>query len=436
MTFKKKYQDIQDDDQVNRWYLNNRARSPISADIWRRNLGLYCRLNRTTPSDILRQAGDGSLKKNFQDFVVRMISEGKRGAYVGKFKQVIRSWLMFNDIDYRIKINIPNENLNETTIDERVPTREELSKVIRKATTRGRVSISLMSFSGLRLESLGNYEGDDGLILADLEDLDIDKLSFSHIPAKINVRNNLSKARFRYFTFLNEEGCRSVIDYLEERRKSGESLNNNSPLLLPDATNPSTRRKFMRTLLVSREIRIAIRSAGLVMRPYVLRAYFATALDIAESKGLISHPWRQFIMGHKGDIESVYSTNKRPSPERIEEMRSAYLKASPFFSTEEKGIPEEDLTKKLREFALMMFETQLGVKLDDKDKERLYGLPIEEFQEELRKLSSKKRIDIINNGNHQKVISLSEVESFIEKGWDFVSPLPGDKAVIKLPDKL
>lgn len=436
MSFTRKYRNLENSEQVKRWYLNIRMRSPISADIWRRNLGLYCHLNGITPDDILEQARDGTLKNNFQDFVIKMISDGKKGAYVGKFRQVIRSWLVFNDIDYKIKINIPNENVNENTLNERVPTKDELSKILRMATPRGRVSIALLAFSGLRPESLGNYEGTDGLLLGDIEDLNIENVSFTHIPAKVNVRNGLSKARFRYFTFLGQEGCKYIKDYLEERRKSGEVLNRESPLLIPDASNASTRRNFLRTLLVSREIRNAIRSADLMMRPYVLRAYFATALDIAESKGIISHPWRQFMMGHKGDIESTYSTNKRLLPEIVEGMRAAYLKSAVFFETERTGIPEEDLTRKLREFALMMFETQFGKKLSDEEKERLYGLNIEEFQEELRKMTNTRKTEIINNGRKQKVIALNEVESFIERGWDFVSPLPGEKAVVKLPDRL
>ena len=36
-------------------------------------------------------------------------------------------------------------------------------------------------------------------------------------------------------------------------------------------------------------------------------------------------------------------------------------------------------------------------------------------------------MDVLNNGNHQKVVTLSEVESFVEKGRDFVSSLPGGK---------
>lgn len=141
-------------------------------------------------------------------------------------------------------------------------------------------------------------------------------------------------------------------------------------------------------------------------------------------------------MGHKGDIESTYSTNKRLLPEIIEGMRAAYLKSAVFFETDRVVIPEEDLTRKLREIALMIFETQFGKKLSDEEKERLYGLEIEEFQEELRKMANIWKTEIINNGHKQKVIALNEVESFIEKGWDFVSPLPGEKAIVKFPDRL
>ena len=438
MGFSKKHGEIEKDDQVNRWYLNNRARSPISADIWRRNLGLYCTMNKITPADILKQAQEGTLKNKFQDFANKMIESNHKGAYIGKFKQVIRSWLMFNDIDYKIKINIPNENVNETTLDERVPTKEELAKIIRKASSRGRVSISLMAFSGLRPESLGDYEGKDGLTLKDIEDLDFNALKFTNIPAKINIRNNLSKARFRYFTFLNEEGCKYVIDYLSERKAYGEVLTEKSPLLIPDPVNASTRWEFLRTMLVTREIREAIRSSEMTMRPYVLRAYFATALDIAESKGLISHPWRQYFMGHKGDIEATYSTNKRLLPERIEEMREAYKRASKFFNTEEHGIKEEDVAKitsnTMKETVIMILETAYDIKLSDKEKEELMALDINDLQERLKETFKDKKAEILNNGNSHKTIPENELESYLNKGWELVQIYPrGDKAVIRLP---
>jgi len=55
---------------------------------------------------------------------------------------------------------------------------------------------------------------------------------------------------------------------------------------------------------------------------------------IAESKGKISHPYLQFLMGYKGDIEARYSTNKGIlPPDMSEDMRNAYKACEPFLTT-------------------------------------------------------------------------------------------------------
>ena len=187
-------------------------------------------------------------------------------------------------------------------------------------------------------------------------------------------------------------------------------------------------------MLVTREIREAIRSAGLLMRPYVLRAYFATALDISESKGLISHPWRQFIMGHKGDIEATYSTNKRLLPGTIEDMRTAYGKCLKFLETEEHGIKEEDYQRMLRTSAIEAFSGAFGITLSEDQKEELLSLDTEEYQKRLGELFKDKKADLLNNGNKHKTIPETELESYLNRGWELVQIYQkGDKAVIKLP---
>ena len=57
-----------------------------------------------------------------------------------------------------------------------------------------------------------------------------------------------------------------------------------------------------------------MRRAGVYNRPYDLRCYAETQLIIAASNGKLSYPYVQFIAGHKGDIESRYSTNKGKLP--------------------------------------------------------------------------------------------------------------------------
>lgn len=187
-----------------------------------------------------------------------MINKGRKGAYIEKIKQALNSFIRFHEINYKINIKIKNENKNETTEDEQVPKPEEVINLIFKANPRGKVSISLMAYSGIRPKVLGNYEGKDGLVLGDIEDLDIEKLEFTKKPAKINIRSSLSKTDNRYFTFLNEKGCRYFIGYLRERSNRGEKLGPNSPLLKIDSRGGyAFGYTFLRTLLVSREIRDA-----------------------------------------------------------------------------------------------------------------------------------------------------------------------------------
>lgn len=115
-------------------------------------------------------------------------------------------------------------------------------------------------------------------------------------------------------------------DYLDERAAQGERIHDDTPLLGfdPRGRRKSKKNLFLRTTLVTRDIKSAILKAGYSWRPYVLRAYFDTNMIIAESKGSISHPYLQFMMGHKGDIESRYSTNKSLfPPDMIEDMRMA-----------------------------------------------------------------------------------------------------------------
>ena len=78
----------------------------------------------------------------------------------------------------------------------------------------------------------------------------------------------------------------------------------------------------------------------------MLRAYFDTMLMLAESKGLVLRDYRQFWMGHKGDIENRYTTNKKSLPESVvEDMRAAYARSEEFLQTK---MNEETSEEKLR----------------------------------------------------------------------------------------
>ena len=428
MTMQPKYREVLLDDDVRRWFENLRAKSVLTATVALRNLGHYCELTQTTPKGILAKArnNEKDFRYEFTDFVRKLEKEGKAGSYIARFKKVILSWLKFNDIRLQLTVNISGENETPTIANERVPSKEELARILRKATSRGRVTIAIMAFSGLRPESLGDYEGTDGLRLGDLKDLRLsEEIQFDKTPVMIVIKNKLSKARHQYFSFIGEEGATYINEYLEERRKQGEELTYESPLLQFDVRGVK-KNDFLRTTLVTRDVREAMEQAGLRMRPYVLRSYFSTALDIAESKGLISHPWRQFIMGHKGDIEARYSTNKRLSPDMIEEMRQSYQKSLKYMETRVSEVSEDNARLYLQQQLL----SAVGYRQDEIDKMNLADTTTEDFQKLLR---DKVAGAMASNGSKQKLVPMSEIEKLLGEGYEFQAVLPNGKAIMKLP---
>ena len=423
-----KYGHLLEDDDVRRWFENLQARSVITATVYLRSLGLYCVLNRTTPKEILRAASSKGFRDGFTDFVRRLERDGKAGSYIVRFKKVLHSWLAYNEINVKLKVNISGEYDTPTIVDERIPSKEELDKIIRMGTPRARVPIALMAFSGLRPESLGDYGGTDGVRITDLIETTLSgkKVWVSQIPTVVLVRKNLSKARRPYFTFIPEQGITYIKEYLEERVKRGEKLAKDSPLLGFDGRG-NRRNKFLRTTLVARDVKEAILKAGFSWRPYVLRAYFDTNMIIAESKGKIAHPYVQFMMGHKGDMEARYSTNKgRLPPDMIEDMREAYKRSQDYLQTTKAEVGEEKIkeTFKKQLLAVAGFGEEEIAKYDMGNM----------TDEELHSLVRQRLIGAMNkNGSRQKVIPLADVETYVSDGWEYVANLPNERAIVKTP---
>ncbi|MDG6925729.1 MAG: site-specific integrase [Nitrososphaerota archaeon] len=423
-----KYKHLLDDQDVRRWYENLEAKSVITATVYLRTLGLYSNLAKTTPKGILAEARSKKFRDEFTDFIRRMEKEGKAGSYIERFKKVILSWTSYNNLDVKLKVNIKGSSETPTIATERVPSKDELSKILRMASPRGRISVAIMAFSGVRPESLGDYLGTDGIRLGDFSEAKVrnDGLEIEKVPTVLLVRRALSKARHPYFTFVSSEGITYIQEHLKERVKQGEKLTPESPLL---AFDPRGIRKnqFLRTTLVTRDVKEAILKAGFTWRPYVLRAYCDTNMIVSESKGFISHPYLQFLMGHKGDIEARYSTNKgRLPPTMIEEMREAYKKCDSLLSTKAESATEEQIKKTFNEQFLLV----AGFKKEELEKMKLDEMT----NEELQSLVRQRLIGMMtNNGSRQKVIPLQEVKSYIGQGFEYVASLPNDEAIVKIP---
>ncbi|MHA1632247.1 MAG: site-specific integrase [Candidatus Freyarchaeota archaeon] len=423
MTRRAKYAFLLEDVDVRRWYRNVARGSQVTADVYLRRLGSFCNHFGLTPKRLV-SLGSDEIYNLLLDYVSDLEAAGRAGSYIESALKAVKSWLVHNNLEIRRKIKIKGVRDTPTLRNERTPTPEELRRIFLSGDKKARVGCVLMAHSGLRPVTLGNYRGTDGLRIKDFPEMRIegDTVEFERIPTMVVVRPELSKGGHQYFTFLSEEGCEYLKDYLEERMLEGEELTADSPIIRPKVA----KKPFIRSVNIGDMIREAIRKAGFSWRPYVLRAYFDTQLMLAESKGLVIRDYRQFWMGHKGDIENRYTTNKCRLPEDvIEDMREAYRRSQEYLQTTRTETGREKLIEEFRRQLLLV----AGFSQEEINKIDINNLTDEEFQDLIRKR-------LLGNTNTdcgtQKVISLNELEKYLENGWEYVATLPNQKVIVKL----
>jgi len=441
------------DGTVKRWYENVAQGSPLTAEIRIRMLYRYLQLNELTPNQLVENAQKDrkGVEDQLQDFLMKQLKDGLAPSYVKNYIKAIKSWLSFNDVYLLRKIKVGNAESTPTIEDEQIPTKEELKTLLMCADARTKVTISFMAFAGLRPQVFGNYSGTDGLRIKNLPEIKIEgkSVQFKKTPTLVQVPAHLSKARHKYFTFLGREGMEYLKSYLETRLAHGEELTPETPVII---TSPGFEKmgkvtqsenygsKFIAAQNISKGIRDAMRPRFL-WRPYVLRAYFDTQLLIAESNGKIPHAYRQFFMGHKGDIEARYTTNKgRLPPNLVEDMRIAYTNSEFFLSTVEQtpADTKETLLQMWREQARMYGIDPLKIRIEktqdktklDKDEE-IKILQMEIVKRTAPQLAKPGSTYVNNNGFIHKTITEKQLVKHLNEGWELVKELANGKMLVR-----
>lgn len=357
--------------------------------------------------------------------------EGNRGSSIAGYTKSLKGWWLFNDIEVTKPVRLSrDEGLYD---NERVPSHPELQTILDHADLQKRACCALMAFSGFRPQVLGNRDANDGLKISDFPEMvikDGTEVEFLKVPTVIVVRRTVSKAGHQYVSFLPEQGCTYIKQYLEWRmRVLHEQLAPASPVITANPTNRAFVGRFIRVNNIGDAIREAIRAAGFRWRPYVLRRYFDTRMMGAEQDGVIIRDYRVFWMGHTGDIEHVYTLNKGQLPEDLlEGMRQAYARAaeSHLATIVQPSISKDEVINTARVEALKMFgytDEEL-LALGD-----ITSLSMEKLQELVHE-KSKQMLGL--NGGTQKVVPVGELERWIEQGWDYKRDLPNGKAVVGL----
>lgn len=432
------------DADVERWFRNVSRGSQITAEVHLRRLSLFCEQNGLTPKElvVLGRENKKKLEDLVEDHVTKMESERKSPGYIAGILKGVKSWLVHNEIELKRRVRIANRGATPTIESERVPEKEELRALLMYGDERVSAAICLVAMSGLRLQVLGNALGDDGLTIGDLPELKVhdNYVEFARIPTRIVVRPSLSKANNKYLSFLPREGCDHLTAYLNKRLSDGEKFVQKTSVI---ATKPGRGNKtgswFMTTRNVSRIIRKAMRPR-FKWRPYVLRAYFATQLLLAESHGKVNHPYRVFFMGHKGDMEATYTTNKRLPENLIEDMRRAFSDSAEYLETTPRTTRDkkEVLLEMWREQAKMYGIDPMKVRIE-KERELGKELSLDEEQKLLTTEIKRLTMPQLNNNDkpyQSKAIGENELVPYVEEGWEIIRELSNRRFLIKKPNNV
>ncbi len=320
-------------DDLRRWV--DSLGSASTRAVWPRTLGTFCLDTGKNPAELVSAASETTehgqkvaIRNLFADYDKRERAKGKKGSTIQFTIKVVKSWLVFNG--FQLPKGLFRIRDSDRVYRERAFSKEHERAMLRLGNERSRASVALAR-SGLRGMVQGSYDGTDGLRVRDLVDLRIEgrtrSVSWKQTPARIVVRQELSKGRHEYSTFLSSENCEHVAAYLQSRLrpharwKKAENLGPDSPVIAPTAG----RKHFITTTNIGDILRGQIRRAGFTSRPYAFRTTFATRMISCESEGLVPHSFVQFWMGHTGDMTARYAQNRGDLPsEVIEKMRDSF----------------------------------------------------------------------------------------------------------------
>ena len=421
--------------EVIRWNRELSLRSKLTADGYVRRLALFCDIAGVSPAEFVRRARarPESVRRLLSDYAVAQQGRGRSPAYIRKVLFALRSWLDHNGVEFTRLPKIGGRD-GVTIENERVPSAEDLRRLLGVLSSRGRVCALLMAQSGVRPGVLGSIDATDGLRFGDLPEFDLTKFEFGRVPFAVRIRSTRDKIGKGYLTFGGPELAEAILAYAHERVARGETLTPESPLVGAlgsgvgrEGKGPKPAGTFVSTKSITEDLREAIHRSGLSFRPYVLRARFATACLLGEQHGTVTRDVREFWMGHDlGSVQNRYTLGKRLTDETIEAMRSAYERTLPFVSVlQAPRTSNEEVYKVILEMA----------GLDEAEVDKLGSLSSEVVLEALhRAKEASASADAPAVPGQQKVVDVTAAEAWIGKGWRFVAPLNGSKVVIQAPE--
>ena len=281
-----------------------------------------------------------------------LISSGLSGRSVMIGWAGVKRWF----VDNRIRIVAKCEHVSpEKTYLDYIPTQQDVQLILDDCSLRLRLAVALMAFSGMRPADI-----------VELQYRHVRK-SFEHTDDVTTVIKQQKKTHQWYFTFLGPQGTRYLRSVLEMREKAGETISDDSYLLMKMG-------KKMTAGQLKRGIRHVIRrrfskhptsEPFRLFRPYGLRKYFRRVVS------KLGEDTAEFLMGHSSGLTSLtatYSGLRDMDAEAISSLKEQYISLLGDLETETSEIT---VRRSMTEFDAMKRELErISAMLDEREKRR------------------------------------------------------------------
>jgi len=359
--------------------------------------------------------------------------EGAAHGTVRNYLFGVKKWFELSGVKVNWeKIEFPSSA--ETSESDRAPSKEELKNLLNHASSaRDRAAIMVLTSSGLRIGTMLSLKVGD----VDFDSYpDVAKIKVERKRGRKFVGKRRGSQGKVFFTWITEEAKKALMEYLEERKRAGETLTPDSPLF-EDAQRQG---KFVTVENFERVWYRLLKRAGLneksnrqyMLHVHTLRKYFrSNCVGVDPS-------YRETWMGHKaGYLDDSYFRAEEPL------HLAEYRKAIPHLTIYNTPIEQKQLAAQIMKATAASLGTVTDEQLKRIDEIFARAKTIDEAVDEFRKFKTEeteekreRKPKTMHDGNGKYYVAHNEDELIqrLHDGYKLIQSLGPEKFLLETAD--
>lgn len=419
-------------DLVKAWWDKVALNSEGSANVYKRALHGFLKWKKTTPEETLRWTPERAAREMLS--YIQTLKKRKRASkYMTLNWYAMKSWFADNGVR-KIKVDEKVPVKQQVKFLDKIPTKEELKRILDCSSMQTKAMDSTMAFGGMRPK-------------------DASELTYSSIredfEAEITpmaIYHQVSKAGgLWHVAFLTSQGVSYLREWIDYRKARGEKFEDDTPLFI---NLRSKERERIGVCGFEQAITEAMRRSGwkkkdkrFRYRPYGLRKYFRANLSN------IDPDFREYLVAHKSGVnslEATYDGLRDLHKPTIDKLREQFKQAESSLNTDisQSSVAKEAQKEALKTIAKNVLgvdllevkiarENKLGRKLSLDEEIELY----EKEMGKLRVIPKVQRREGNCDGNSRrcesKLIGEGELVRYLEEGWDIARELRNGRIAVR-----